>query len=116
MEWTERGDYFMTEFDLFARIRQLCLERNWSYYQLSKASGLTYSTISTLLNRQTLLSLTTLNKICHGFGISLADFFSTDADSSMSAEEIQCLALFSSLSPEDQQLALAYMKGLTKSL
>ena len=109
----------MTEFDLFARIRQLCLERNWSYYQLSKASGLTYSTISTLLNRQTLLSLTTLNKICHGFGISLADFFSTDADSSMSAEEIQeiqCLALFSSLSPEDQQLALAYMKGLTKSL
>ena len=103
----------MTEFDLFARIRQLCLERNWSYYQLSKASGLTYSTISTLLNRQTLLSLTTLN---NGFGISLADFFSTDADSSMSAEEIQCLALFSSLSPEDQQLALAYMKGLTKSL
>ena len=107
----------MKEFDPIARIHQLCQERNWSYYRLSKASGLTYSTINTLMNKQTFPSLNTLNKICHGFGISLTDFFMQENPSApITEEEKQCLRLFSSLPPEDRKLALAYMKGLAKSL
>ena len=107
----------MKEFDPITRIHQLCQERNWSYYRLSKASGLTYSTINTLMNKQTLPSLNTLNKICQGFGISLAEFFTQEHPSaSMTSEEKLCLHIFSSLSPEDRKLSLAYMKGLAKSL
>ena len=107
----------MREFDPIARIHQLCQERNWSYYRLSKASGLTYSTISTLMNKQTLPSLTTLIKICHGFDISLADFFVSDTHSVPATYgEKQSLSQFSSNSPEDQNLAHDYMKGLAKSL
>ena len=109
----------MTEFNTLERIRQLCRERNWSYYQLSKASGLTYSTINTLFNKQSLPSLTTLEKICQGFGISLSDFFISDHQDEnirLSADEKECLSLFSSLSTEDRRLALAYLKGLSKRL
>ena len=35
----------MTEFNALERIRELCTERKWSYYHLSKASGITYSTL-----------------------------------------------------------------------
>ena len=107
----------MATFDILGRIHELCRERGWSYYQLSKASGLTYSTINTLFNKRSLPSLTTLDKICAGSGISLSEFFDSGKDhSSLTSSQRECLALFSSLSPEDKQLALAYLKGLSKKL
>ncbi|MCI9583017.1 XRE family transcriptional regulator [Clostridiaceae bacterium] len=42
----------------------LCTERNWSYYQLSKASGIAYSTLNTMINRKNMPNLMTLEKLC----------------------------------------------------
>ncbi len=50
----------MNEFDPILRIQELCSERNWSYYQLAKVSGLTYSTLSTMINKHNMPSLLTL--------------------------------------------------------
>lgn len=110
-------DFYMNEFDSLDRIRQLCEERNWSYYQLAKVSGIAYSTLSTMINKQNALSLPTLQKLCHGFGISITDFFEPDrSSSSLTEEQAECLSLFTSLSPEDKRLAIAYLKGLSKTL
>ena len=107
----------MTELNPLDRIQELCDERNWSYYQLAKSSGLSYSTISTLLNNNNLPSITTLEKICSGFGISLADFFDPGRDlKHMSEEQQQCLKIFNSLPDAKKQLAIAYMKGLKGEL
>ena len=38
----------MNEINPLDRIQQLCDERGWSYYQLAKASGITYSTLNTM--------------------------------------------------------------------
>ena len=103
--------------DPVLHIKELCAERDWSYYQLAKSSGLSYSTISTLLNNNNLPSLTTLEKICSGFGISLADFFDPGRDlKHMSEEQQQCLKNFNSLPDAKKQLAIAYMKGLKGEL
>lgn len=85
----------MNEFDALERIKELCAERNWSYYKLAKASGITYSTLSTMINKQNMPSLPTLLKICHGFGISAADFFEPDHSfNGLTEDQIQCLTLF----------------------
>ena len=42
----------MNEINPLERIQQLCDERGWSYYQLAKASGITYSTLNTMVNKQ----------------------------------------------------------------
>ena len=34
----------MQEFDVVARIQELCQARSWTYYRLAKASGIPYST------------------------------------------------------------------------
>lgn len=105
----------MEEFNALDRIYQLCAERNWTCYKLSKASGIPYSTLNTMLNKHNAPSLPTLQKICVGFGISLTDFFDPDrSHRGLTDEQSQCLALFSSLSPEERRLALAYMKGLAR--
>ena len=65
----------MEEFDVSRRIAELCEARSWSYYRLAKASGIPYSTLSTMLHKSNVPSLPSLMKICQGFGITLAQFF-----------------------------------------
>lgn len=106
----------MNEINPLDRIQQLCDERGWSYYQLAKASGITYSTLNTMVNKQNMPSLPTLQKLCQGFGISVTDFLSrTGAKPGL--RKIRRPAFpFYRLSPDEKQLALAYMKGLAKKL
>lgn len=107
----------LNKFDALQRIQELCKERNWSYYQLAKASGIAYSTLSTMLNKHNMPSLPTLLKLCQGFGISVTDFFEPEQSrNGMTDEQAECLALFTSLSAADRQLALAYLKGLARKL
>lgn len=107
----------MNEFDPILRIQELCSERNWSYYQLAKVSGLTYSTLSTMINKHNMPSLLTLQKICQGFGISIAEFFDQGKHyNGLTQEQVQCLELFTTLSQDEKLLAIAYMKGLAHQL
>lgn len=99
------------------RIQELCEERHWSYYQLSKASGIAYSTLSTMINKQNMPSVPTLFKLCQGFGITVADFFDPNrSQQGLTADQALCLSLFTSLSHEDRRLALAFLKGLAKQV
>lgn len=112
-----RKGFVMKEFDSLERIKELCTERNWTYYQLSKVSGIAYSTLSTMINKHNAPTLPTLQKLCNGFGISLTDFFEPDRSSRfLTKDQSECLSLFTALSPEDKRLALAYLKGLSKTL
>ena len=61
--------------DAKARIRELMAERKWSEYRLAIASGLSQSTVANIFNRNTTPSVATLESICAGFGITLAQFF-----------------------------------------
>ncbi len=71
----------MVEFDVVARIQELCQSRSWTYYRLAKASGIPYSTLSTMLHKTNVPSVPSLMKICEGFGITLAQFFSDQDES-----------------------------------
>lgn len=107
----------MKELDPLERIRELCAERGWSWYQLSKASGISYSTLSTMINKKNMPTLPTLQKICQGFGISMTDFFEPDRSvSGLTKEQALCLSLFTALPQEDRKLAIAYLKGLARQL
>lgn len=105
------------DFNVTARISELCQERGFSYYELAKRSGITYSTLNTMLLKGNLPSLSTLKKLCHGFGITLLQFFNTESSPvALSEAQKECLSLFDILSKEEQALALAFMKGLKHQL
>lgn len=61
--------------DVLGRLRQLLDERGWTEYRLSKECGLAQSTIGNIYRRNTIPSLETIETICKGFGISVAQFF-----------------------------------------
>lgn len=105
------------EFNVNTRIKELCEERGFSYYELAKRSEIPYSTLNTMMLKENQPSLTTIRKICNGFGITLLQFFNTeDVPVALSDTQKECLTLFDVLTPEDQALAIAYMKGLAHRL
>jgi len=62
--------------DTNERLRRLLNERGWTEYRLAKNSGLSESTIANIFSRNTVPSISTLESICKGFGITLSQFFS----------------------------------------
>ena len=103
----------MQEFDVVARIQELCQARSWTYYRLAKASGIPYSTLSTMLHKTNVPSVPSLIKICDGLGITLAQFFSDqDESAELTADQKHCLGIWDKLDKPGQELALAYMQGL----
>lgn len=103
--------------DALERIKQLCQERNYSYYELAKRADIPYSTLNTLLLKGTQPSLPTLRRICAGFGITLQQFFAGEGDAqALTSAQKECLSLFSILTSEEQALAISYMKGLAHRL
>ena len=104
-------------FNVNDRIKELCEKYGFSYYELAKRSGIPYSTLNTMLLKGNQPSLSTLRKLCSGFGITFLQFFNTDdIPVALSEQEKKCLILFDALTTEEQALALAYMQGLSHKL
>lgn len=103
----------MNDFDVTRRIEELCKARSWSYYRLAKESGIPYSTLNTMLHKTYVPTVPSLMKICDGFGITLAQFFTVeDETANLSKKEKTCLDQWRKLDAQSQTLALAYMEGL----
>ena len=103
----------MNDFDVMGRIKELCKVRSWSYYRLAKESGIPYSTLNTMLRKTYVPTVPSLMKICDGFGITLAQFFTVESESAkLSKKEKACLNQWRKLDGQGQELAMAYMEGL----
>ena len=92
--------------DTLERLRKLLDERGWTEYRLARKSGLSDSTIKNIFKRSTQPTIETLEAICSGFGISLAQFFS---DGKMVELTPDLKVLFDgwvNLTPEQKQAVL----------
>lgn len=90
--------------DAKARIRELMAERKWSEYRLAIASGLSQSTVANIFNRNTTPSVATLESICAGFGITLAQFFAEGDMVELTEEQREMFAAWSSLSKDQKDV------------
>lgn len=90
--------------DAKARIKALMQERGWSEYRLAIASGLSQSTVANIFNRNTTPSVATLESICHGFGITLAQFFAEGDMVELTEEQKEMFAAWSSLTREQKDV------------
>ena len=87
------------DFDILGRIERERLARGWSEYVLAENSGIAQSTISTWRRKNLQPNVASIERICHGLGISLAQFFQDGSDSYLTSEQQEVLALWAKLSP-----------------
>lgn len=58
------------------RFAQLCSERNMKINELASVSGVTPSTVYSMMDpKRREVSITVIKKLCDGLNISLSDFF-----------------------------------------
>lgn len=103
----------MQDWEVIGRIQSLCAARNWTLYRLAKESGITYSTLCTMLHKATAPSIPTLIRLCRGFGISLSEFFDTDNDwAKLTQGDKQHLLQWRKLNKSNQKTAERYLQFL----
>ncbi len=60
------------------RFKQICAERNMKMNELANVSGVTPSTVYSMLDpKRREISITTIKKLCDGLDITLREFFSS---------------------------------------
>lgn len=104
---------------LLSKIQQLLDERNWTLYKLAKESHIPYSSLNSLFLKNNQPTVATLEKICHGCHITLAEFFSEDTPYRnetpiITEDEQQILDAFRGLTKKDRQKYLAILKILNE--
>ena len=77
--------------DTNQRIRQLMKARGLTEYRLALDSGLSKSTVSALLHRNTTPSVPTIEAVCNALGITVSQFFAEEGDSLPVNEEQRLL-------------------------
>ena len=61
------------------RLKDICKERNIKYNELATISGVTPSTVYSMMDEKRRdISITTIKKFCDGLDMTLPDFFNAD--------------------------------------
>lgn len=102
--------------DIKARIQQLMGERGWTIYRLAKEANVPWTTLRNMFVRNTDPSISTLEAICKGMGISLPQFFDVENNLGLSEEQNKLLQNWSRLNDKDRHLISELLVSLnTKS-
>ena len=102
--------------DVHTRLNNLMEERGWTEYKLSKACGLSESTIANIFRRGTMPSIATLATICSGFGISLSQFFAEGEMVELSPELKELFDHWVSLTSEQKAAVYAVVKAFNSKI
>lgn len=97
------------------RIEKLCEEKQLSRYRLAQKAGIAQSSLSTLLNRKSMPTIQTLEKICVGLDITLAQFFAGDnMTPDLTLEQKELLDMWNDMDEHERALVKAYIKGIIR--
>lgn len=95
------------------RIRELCDKKHMSMYALSQKTNISQSSLSNLMKRGSIPTVFTLDRICEGLDITLAQFFAESDERPDLTEEQKCvLQRWDSLSDREKKAVETYVRGI----
>lgn len=102
------------------KIEQLMKERNWSIYKLALESDIPYSSLNSLFHKNNQPTISTLEKICAGFHISMYEFFLDyppyrEETHKLDKNETIIIETYRSMEARDQKLLLQIAKLMIKN-
>lgn len=98
--------------DTNERLRQLLEERGITTYKLSQLSGLSNTTLANVFKRNTVPSISTLQAICNGFGITLSQFFAEGEMVELTPELKELFDCWVNLTVEQKTALLNLIKSM----
>lgn len=105
----------VVKINIHERLIQLMEQHGWTEYKLAKKCGLSESTIANIFRRGTTPSIVTLETICNGFGISLAQFFAEEEMVELTPELKELFKHWVNLTAEQKEAVYAVVKAFCHS-
>ena len=99
------------EMDILNRIKHLKDERGWSNYKLAKEANISEGSLNNLFRLNNQPTISTLEAICTGFGISLSQFFADDNEAMvLNKEQREMLDVWNTLTKKQKIALLELLK------
>lgn len=97
--------------NVIKRIQELCSERNITAYKLAQLSGIPKNTMNNMIAEDRIPTIPTIEKICRGLNITLAQFFTSEnIYPEMTEDQKKFLMVWQSLTPGNQDMAMKYLE------
>lgn len=95
------------------RILELCEERDISIYRLAQLSDISKTTLNNTIAEDRMPTIPTIEKVCDGLDITLAQFFSSEKlYPDVTEEQQQILMSWEALTPDKKRLVKSYIQML----
>lgn len=106
--------------EVLCKIKELMEERGWSLYKLAKESGIPYSSLNSLFQKNNQPTITTLERICAGLHITIGEFFSDctpyrQPEQEYNKEEKDIITSYRNLNRNNKKLFLGFLALLEKN-
>ena len=101
--------------NLQSKIRALMEERGWTVYRLAKESGVTWSTIRNMFDRNTEPTVPTVEALCQGLGITLEELLLGEGFTALDDEQKDLLSKWSTLTAENKKTMLTLLNKLSNT-
>ena len=101
--------------NLQCKIRALMEERGWTVYRLAKESGVSWSTIRNMFDRNTEPTVPTVEALCNGLGITLEELLLGEGFTALDDEQKDLLSKWSTLTAENKKIMLTLLNKLSNT-
>jgi transcriptional regulator with XRE-family HTH domain len=99
--------------DILRRIHDLQELRGWSNYRLAKESGIPEGTLNNLFRLKNVPTFSTLEALCKGMNITLAQFFTENGEAvHLTPTQNEMLDIWNKLSKEQQRALLELFRTM----
>ena len=101
--------------DILNRIDELRNEKGWTIFKLAEESCVNQSTLANMFSRKTNPSITTLEQICNGLGISLSKFFAESETDIIDSNNAELLLKYNKLTDNEKVAVLELIERLIQN-
>lgn len=111
-----RGVYYLrAEEYIPIRIAELCEKRGYTKYRLSQLTEMSQTALANILNKKSVPTVVTLERICDAFGITLAQFFTDNAGRlDLTEDQNEILEIWDGLETKEKEILLSFIRSLKK--
>ncbi len=98
---------------MLAKLRAICQNKNITQYALSKATGMSTSSLSCLMRGETKPYIYTVLTICDALDVTIADLLEKQVSEYSEDEEV-LIGVYRELPPEKKRMIKVYMDMLSQ--
>ena len=98
--------------DVLERISHYRKLKGWSEYQLSEKASIPQSTINSWNHKNFVPTISSLDKICNAFGITLSEFFSEDNSQALTPQQQALLDAVGHLEEDQLNKLITFIESL----